>query len=145
MLFIVLFASTAMSQETVFALFKNDLKLADRYFENRDYQSALKLYKSFAKKHPSTDVDLKIARSHHFLKQYHEAIAHMKSMLEQIHCQYRIYIIMPKLNRAYWTMKKRSNYTRPTLAGYPMINWSWKKYGVLITCNIYMKIRYTML
>ena len=75
MLFIVLFASTAMSQETVFALFKNDLKLADRYFENRDYQSALKLYKSFAKKHPSTDVDLKIARSHHFLKQYHEAIA----------------------------------------------------------------------
>ena len=72
---LVFFASTAMSQETVFALFKNDLKLADRYFEDRDYQNALKLYKSFARKHPSKDVDLKIARSHHFLKQYHEAIA----------------------------------------------------------------------
>jgi tetratricopeptide (TPR) repeat protein len=72
---LVLIASTAMSQETVFALFKNDLKLADRYFEDRDYQNALKLYKSFARKHPSKDVDLKIARSHHFLKQYHEAIA----------------------------------------------------------------------
>ena len=64
-----------MSQETVFALFKNDLKLADQYFENNDYQSALKLYKSYARKHPSKDVDLKIARSHHFLKQYREAIS----------------------------------------------------------------------
>src|SRR5687767_12873928 len=71
----VLFASTAMSQETVFALFKNDLKLADTYFENKDYQNALKLYKRFAKNHPSKDIELKIARSHHFLKQYHEAIA----------------------------------------------------------------------
>jgi tetratricopeptide (TPR) repeat protein len=71
----VLFASAAMSQETVFALFKNDLKLGDRYFEDKDYQNALKLYKSFSRKHPSKDVDLKIARSHHFLKQYHEAIA----------------------------------------------------------------------
>ncbi len=75
MLFVLLFASTAVSQETVFALFKNDLTLADKYFENRDYQSALKLYKNVARKRPSKDVELKIARSHHFLKQYHAAIA----------------------------------------------------------------------
>ena len=52
MLFVLLFASTAMSQETVFALFKNDLKLADQYFENKDYQSALKLYKSYRQEAP---------------------------------------------------------------------------------------------
>jgi hypothetical protein len=74
-LFVFLIASKATSQETVFALLKNDLRLADKYFENKDYQSALKLYKTVAKRHPSKDVDLKIARSHHFLKQYHQAIA----------------------------------------------------------------------
>ncbi len=59
----------------MFAIFKSDLKLADQYFENKDYQNALKLYKSFARKHPSKDIDLKIARSHLFLKQYREAIS----------------------------------------------------------------------
>ena len=75
MLFVLLFASMAMSQETVFELFKNDLTLADKYFEKKDYQSALKLYKNIVKKRPSKDVELKIARSHHFLKQYNDAIA----------------------------------------------------------------------
>src|SRR5688572_12036749 len=82
-LFVLLIASKATSQETVFALLKNDLRLADKYFENKDYQSALKLYKTVAKRRPSKEVELKIARSHHFLKQYHQAIAayekHVKS------------------------------------------------------------------
>jgi hypothetical protein len=79
----LLVVSKATGQETVFALLKNDLRLADKYFENKDYQNALKLYKTVVKKRPSKDVELKIARSHHFLKQYHKAIAayekHVKS------------------------------------------------------------------
>ena len=73
LLFLVAFQ--ASGQETVFGLLKNDLRLADKYFENKDYQSALKLYKTVVKRHPSKDVELKIARSHHFLKQYRKAIA----------------------------------------------------------------------
>jgi tetratricopeptide (TPR) repeat protein len=64
-----------MSQETVFALLKNDRKLADKYFERKDYKNALKLYKNIAQDARSSDVKLKIARSHHFLKQYNDAIA----------------------------------------------------------------------
>ena len=82
-LFVLFGASTASSQETVFALLKSDLRLADKYFENKDYQSALQLYNTVAKRRRSKDVELKIARSHHFLKQYHKAIAayekHVKS------------------------------------------------------------------
>jgi tetratricopeptide (TPR) repeat protein len=80
---LLLVASKATSQETVFALLKNDLRLADKYFENKDYQNALKLYKTVAKRRPSKDIEIKIARSHHRLKQYDKAIAayekHIKS------------------------------------------------------------------
>ncbi len=61
-------------QETVFALLKNDLKLADEYFENENYGKALELYSIVARKTPSKEIDLKIARSYHFLKQYNLAI-----------------------------------------------------------------------
>ena len=62
-------------QETVFALLKSELKLADTYFESEDYYHALKLYRHVAKKNPSRELDLKIARSHVLLKQYQEAIS----------------------------------------------------------------------
>ena len=65
----------AVGQETVFALLKNDLRLADKYFEAKDYQTALELYNVVARRRPSKEVDLKIARSHHFLKQYKKAVA----------------------------------------------------------------------
>lgn len=74
-LVLILSASSAIGQETVFALLKNDLRLADNYFENRDYRNALMLYLNVAKKNPSKEVELKIARSYHFLKQYHQAVA----------------------------------------------------------------------
>jgi tetratricopeptide (TPR) repeat protein len=80
--FLFLVAFQASSQETVFALLKNDLRLADKYFENKDYQSALKLYKTVVKRRPSRDVELKIARSHHFLKQYRKAIAAYEKHVE---------------------------------------------------------------
>lgn len=62
-------------QETVFSLLKSDLKLADDYFENSDYHNALSLYQSMANKKPSPTLQLKIARSHLFLKQYREAVS----------------------------------------------------------------------
>src|SRR5690606_11288777 len=62
-------------QETVFSLFKSDLRLADEYFEKRDYQNALRLYKQVAKKKPSPEIELKIARTHHLLNQHDETVA----------------------------------------------------------------------
>jgi tetratricopeptide (TPR) repeat protein len=62
-------------QETVFALLKNDLVLANEYFENENYGKALELYSIIARKSPSREIDLKIARSYHFLKQYSLAIS----------------------------------------------------------------------
>jgi hypothetical protein len=63
------------AQETVFTLLQNDLKLADKYFENRNYHQALNLYLAIAKKNPSQEIQLQIARSYHCLKQYSKAVA----------------------------------------------------------------------
>lgn len=73
-LVLLLKVSEGTAQETVFSLLKSDAKLADTYFANKDYQKALSLYRNAAKKKPSKEIDLKIARSHLFLKQYHEAV-----------------------------------------------------------------------
>src|SRR5687767_15673963 len=74
-LILLLGTSAAMSQETVFSLLKSEMKLADTYFANKDYRSALILYRNMARKNPSKDLELKIAHSHLFLKQYKEAVA----------------------------------------------------------------------
>lgn len=63
-----------VAQETVFSLFKSNLRLADEYFEKKDYQNALRLYKHVAKKKPSPEVELKIARTHHLLNQHDETV-----------------------------------------------------------------------
>ena len=69
-----LIANIGKSQETVFELWKSDLKLADSYFENRDYHQALKLYRYVVKKKPNREVELKMARTYHLLKQYDKAV-----------------------------------------------------------------------
>jgi WD40-like Beta Propeller Repeat len=69
-----LICNSARSQETVFELWKSELKLADSYFENRDYYHALELYRHVVKKKPTREVELKIARSYHLLKQYDKAV-----------------------------------------------------------------------
>jgi hypothetical protein len=61
-------------QETVFDLLKSEITLADNYFRNKDYYNALLLYRHIVKKNPSRDIELKIARSHHFLKQHDKAV-----------------------------------------------------------------------
>jgi hypothetical protein len=63
-------------QETVFHLLKRDQKVAAQYFEQRNYQGALALYKDEAKKNPKTkDIYLRIGKCHYFLRQYRDAIA----------------------------------------------------------------------
>jgi tetratricopeptide (TPR) repeat protein len=70
-----LLAVTGECQETVFELLKSELRLADSYFENKDYHNALELYSHIAKRNPSREVELKIARAHHLLKQYDKAVS----------------------------------------------------------------------
>lgn len=61
-------------QETVFNLLKNDMKLADEYFQQKDFKSALKLYSNIGRKHQSVrEINLKIARCYYFLKDYERA------------------------------------------------------------------------
>jgi len=61
-------------QETVFGLLKKNEKLADRYFEERNFQEALNLFQAAARKNPRDhELRLKIARCHYFLKQYPKA------------------------------------------------------------------------
>lgn len=62
-------------QETVFSLLKSEMKLADQYFNRKDYKSALLLYLNIARKNSSVEVELKIARAHHFLKQHQKSVA----------------------------------------------------------------------
>lgn len=64
----------AVCQETVFSVLGNPLKKADKHFNNRNYLDALSLYQSIAKRKSSRDLELKIARSHHLLKNYKQAI-----------------------------------------------------------------------
>lgn len=63
------------AQTTAFGLFQGDRKLADQYFEEGDFQSALKLYSgSINKRKSSKDLYLKIAQCHYSLKEYKKAM-----------------------------------------------------------------------
>jgi hypothetical protein len=73
-----LIANTGNGQETVFELWKSELKLADSYFENRDYHQALELYRHVVRKKPNREVELKMARTYHLLKQYDKAVMFYK-------------------------------------------------------------------
>ena len=64
-------------QQTVFGLLRNNLKLADKYYEENNFQGALDLcLRASREKDPSPDLQLRIARCYYSLKQYREAIAH---------------------------------------------------------------------
>jgi len=68
--------SPAKSQETVFGLFKKEVRLADENFKDQNYQTALSLYYNLYKKDSSsTSLPLKIGRCHYFLKEYRKAFS----------------------------------------------------------------------
>lgn len=73
-------------QETVFTLLKSDLRLADQYFQKKNFKGALNLYETIARKKPSSkEIVLKIGRCHYFLRQYREAIAVYDAHVEAGH------------------------------------------------------------
>lgn len=71
----VLSVSQAVAQETVFALLKSDKKRADEYFEEKNFENALRYY-SAAAKGPELNpvISLQIAESNFHLKKYRQAI-----------------------------------------------------------------------
>jgi tetratricopeptide (TPR) repeat protein len=62
------------AQETVFALLKNDERLADSYYDQRNYKSALELYRKSSRKSGSAKIAVKMARCYYSLKQFAEAV-----------------------------------------------------------------------
>jgi tetratricopeptide (TPR) repeat protein len=65
----------AWCQETVFSLLKNDARLADEYYQEKNYKAALKLYTNlYHKNSNSGNLRLKIARCYYFLKEYRQAV-----------------------------------------------------------------------
>jgi hypothetical protein len=61
------------AQETVFALLKSDERLADSYFEQGSYRSALELYKRSSHRNVSAGIALKMAQCYFFLKEMRRA------------------------------------------------------------------------
>lgn len=71
----VLNFSDVIAQETVFALMKSDKKRADEYFEERNFENALRYYAAAAKGSTlSPVISLQIAESNFYLKRYKQAI-----------------------------------------------------------------------
>jgi tetratricopeptide (TPR) repeat protein len=63
-------------QQTVFALGRNEVSLADQYYNTGNFYSALQLYDHAARKRSSgKEVQLQIARCQYLLKEYAKAIA----------------------------------------------------------------------
>jgi tetratricopeptide (TPR) repeat protein len=64
----------AYGQENVFELLKSDMRLADEYYREKNYQKALQLYWNLHKNDPETeDLNIKIARCYYFLKEYRKS------------------------------------------------------------------------
>jgi tetratricopeptide (TPR) repeat protein len=63
------------SQATVFGMFQSDERLADKYYEAQDFQSALKLYtSSINKRRSNSNLYLRIAQCYYSMKEYEKAI-----------------------------------------------------------------------
>lgn len=70
-------------QDTIFKLFKDDIQIADEHFENKNFTDALKLYRVAKNNKPSPNINLKIARSYYFLKEYDKAVVAYENNLNQ--------------------------------------------------------------
>ncbi len=79
-LLMILSCSDVWCQETVFTLLKKNSRLADDYYQNKNYQAAIPIYEKLYKRDPlSTTLPIKIARSFYFLKEYEKAITAFES------------------------------------------------------------------
>ncbi|WP_333821403.1 tetratricopeptide repeat protein [Ohtaekwangia sp.] len=73
--------SVARGQQTVFGLFRNDINLGDKYYKDKDYLNALKLYMEAARRNP--DVQLRVARCYYSLKEYTKAVSYYERYLQE--------------------------------------------------------------
>lgn len=75
---------TVSGQESILGLLKSDLKLAEEYFQKRNYQRALSLYQEIARKGSATpEAELQIARCFFLMKQYGDAAASWEVILRK--------------------------------------------------------------
>lgn len=71
------------AQNSVASLFASDYSIADKYYQDRDYKNALRLYVACArKKQASSSIYLRIARCYYHLKEYKKAIENYETSLE---------------------------------------------------------------
>lgn len=81
---LTLISFNGVGQDSIFKLLKDNVELADDYFENKNYTGALNLYLIAEKKTGSPNqINLKIARSYYYLKQYDLAIAAYEKFLRK--------------------------------------------------------------
>jgi hypothetical protein len=73
---VISIAMDGQCQQTVFALLRNEIKLGDEYYEEKNYLGALQSYRNAARKDPGlAELQLKIGRCYYSLKQFPKAIA----------------------------------------------------------------------
>ncbi|MBL0741436.1 tetratricopeptide repeat protein [Chryseolinea lacunae] len=70
----------ALAQQTIFGLFRNDVSLGDKYYKEKNFQGALKLYLSAARK--DSDIQLRVARCYYALKEYDKAVYYYNNYLK---------------------------------------------------------------
>ncbi len=71
------------AQETVFALLKSDRQRADEYFQEKNFESALRYYSSVSKgRNISPEIALQIGESSFYLKKYIQAVHAYESFLK---------------------------------------------------------------
>ena len=83
LIFVLIRATPAFSQETVFALLKSDKKRADEYFREKNYESALLYYSSASRRHFNSAIALQIAESSFHLKKYKQAVQAYEEYLKR--------------------------------------------------------------
>lgn len=75
MILLTLSSWEGYGQQTVFALLRNELNLADEYYDEKNFDGALRLYLNASRRDPDRkETTLRIARCYYFLKQYAQAI-----------------------------------------------------------------------
>jgi tetratricopeptide (TPR) repeat protein len=77
-IFICIIACQASyGQESVFGLLKDNQRIGDQFYEEGDYENALKAYKLIkAKKGTNKELEYRLSRSHYFVKDYKHALIH---------------------------------------------------------------------
>lgn len=71
----------AHGQQTVFGLFRNNVSLGDKYYRDKDYLNAMKLYREATRRNP--DVQLRVARCYYSLKEYTQAVFYYERYLKE--------------------------------------------------------------